>query len=107
MSDLAELTRQIEELKQERDYLLVHSQNLETELRERGRDTARLHELQARLDDAEWRLGHVSVVSAGVWLLLRPRRALGRAYRLFRERIPWLARKRVPALERMLRRHRA
>ena len=83
--DLASLRRQVEQLREERDHLLVHTQGLEAELRRlrtpslRGTDPGALH----------------------------PGRFLRRTYRLFRESVPWRVLRRFPGLRRRLARLRA
>jgi len=102
--DTAELTRQLEQLKEERDYLLVHSQNLEAELRHIAREPARVRDLEQRLADAESRLRQVSVVHTGKWLILRPDAALYRIYRRLRDGVLWLTLERYRVLRLKLRR---
>lgn len=92
--DVAELTRQIEQLKEEREYLLVHSQNLEVELRRVARDPARVRDLEQRLAVAEAVLRRVSFVHMGRWLILEPDAALLRVYRRLRDGVFWRARER-------------
>jgi hypothetical protein len=105
--DVAALLRsELARLKEERDSLLVHSRNLEAELRRRGRETAQLRDLERRLAEAEARLRQVSFVSMGRWLLLQPRRALGSLYRRFRQSVPFLLLKPFPAVRRTVRRFR-
>jgi hypothetical protein len=87
--DVAGLTRQVEQLKEERDYLLAHSQNLEVELRRVAREPGRVRDLEQRLADAESRLRQVSVVHTGKWLVLRPDAALRRIYRMLRDGVGW------------------
>jgi hypothetical protein len=106
-SGRTELEDQIAQLKSERDSLLVHSQNLEVELRRLGRQSARVRELERMLADAEARLRQVSFVSAGRWAVLQPRRALGRMYRRCRQSVPFLLLKPFPAVRRTLRRFRS
>lgn len=102
--DVALLTGQLEQLKKERDTLLVHSQNLEAELRHAAREPARVRDLELRLADAEARLRRVSVVHAGKWLLLEPDAALYRVYRRLRDGVLWLVRERYRLLRLKLRR---
>ncbi len=104
---IAELTRQLEQLKEERDYLLVHSQNLEVELRRAVRDPARIRDLEQRLADAETRLRHVSFVHTGKSLFLQPDVALRRIYRRLRDGAVWLMRERYRVLRLKQRRFRA
>ena len=81
--DAAELARQLEQVKRERDYLLVHSGNLEAELRH-------LQEAPA------------SGTAPG--FAQKPRHALRRLYRICRESGPWLMTRPFPRLRRTLRR---
>ena len=90
--DGAELTRQLAQLKEERDYLLAHSRNLELELRRVAVATARIHELERLLADAESRLRRVSPVHMAEWLILQPRAAARRIGRQLRDRVVWRAR---------------
>lgn len=92
--DVAELTRQIERLKEERDYLLVHSRNLEVELRRVFLQPGRMRELEQRLAVTEARLRRVSVVHMAKWLVLEPDVALQRVYRRLRDGAFWRARER-------------
>ena len=92
--DAAELTRQLAQLKEERDYLLVHSQNLEIELRRVAREPARVRELEQRLAVSEAVLRRVSFVHMGRWLILEPDVALKRVYRRLRDNVFWRARER-------------
>ena len=105
--DVAELARLIAQLKEERDFLLVHSQNLEIELRRVAREPGRVRELEQRLADAEARLRKVSVVHTGKWLILSPDVALRRIYRRLRDGVLWLTRERFRVLRLKLRRSRA
>lgn len=102
--DVAELTRQLELLKGERDFLLLHSQNLEVELRRVAREPGRVRDLEQRLADAESRLRQVSVVHTAKWLILRPDAALYRIYRRLRDGVLWLTRERYRVLRLKLRR---
>ena len=93
--DVAELTRQLAQLKEERDYLLVHSQNLEVELRRVAlRARPRIRELEQRLADAEAVLRRVSFVHMAKWLILEPDAALLRIYRRLRDGVVWRVRER-------------
>ncbi len=92
--DAAELTRQLAQLKEERDYLLAHSQNLEVELRRVARDPARVRDLEQRLAVAEAVLRRVSFVHMARWLILEPDAALLRVYRRLRDGVFWRARER-------------
>ena len=103
MTDVAaELTRQIAQLMEERDYLLVHSQNLEVELRRVALEPSRVRDLEQRLADADSRLRRVSVVHTAKWLILEPDVALKRIYRRLRDGIVyrWRERCRVLLLKR-------
>jgi len=102
--DVAELTRQLELLKGERDFLLVHSRNLEVEIRRVAREPARVRDLEQRLADAEARLRHVSVVHTAKWLILQPDVALRRIYRRLRDGVVWLTLERYRVLRLKLRR---
>ena len=90
--DGAELTRQLAQLKEERDYLLAHSRNLELELRRVAVTSARIHELERLLEAAEARLRHVSPVHMAKWLILQPRPAARRIGRPLRDRVLWRVR---------------
>ena len=103
----AELTREIEQLKKERDYLLVHSQNLEAELRHAVREPGRVRQLEQRLADLEARLRRVSVVHTAKWLILEPDVALRRIYRRLRDGVVWLMRERYRVFRLKQRRFRA
>jgi len=105
--DVAALTQQLEELTRERDYLLVHSRNLETELRHAAREPARLRDLEQRLAATEARLRQVSVVHTAKWLLLQPEAALRRVYRRLRDGVVWRARDRYRRFRLNQRRSRA
>ena len=108
MSDeVAELARQIAQLKEERDYLFVHTQNLEGELRRAVREPGRIRDLEQRLADAEARLRHVSFVHTGKSLFLQPDVALRRIYRRLRDGAVWLMRERYRLFRLKQRRHRA
>jgi hypothetical protein len=96
--DVAELTRQLERVKSERDYLLVHSRNLEAELRHAAREPARVRDLEQRLAHAESCLRQVSVVHTAKWLILRPDAAWPRIWRRLRDGAWWLIRERYRVL---------
>ena len=87
--DAAELTRQLAQLKEERDYLLAHTQNLEVELRRVALQPARIRDLELRLADAEARQRRVSVVHMAKWLVLEPDVAARRIYRRLRDGLAW------------------
>jgi hypothetical protein len=97
-ADAAELTRQLEVVTAERDYLLVHSRNLETELRLRAREPGRVRELEQRLAHAESCLRQMSVVHAAKWLILRPDAAWPRIWRRLRDGAWWRIRERYRVL---------
>lgn len=105
--DVEALTRRLEEMTRERDYLAAHTQNLEAELRWRGRDPAQIRDLQERLARAEALLRRVSVVHRARWLLLDPAAALRGAYRLLREGALWRVRERYRLFRLRQRRSRA
>jgi hypothetical protein len=92
--DAERLTRQVEELKEERDYLLAHSQNLEIELRRVALQPGRVRELEQRLAVSEAVLRRVSFVHMGRWLILEPDAALLRVYRRLRDGVFWRVRER-------------
>jgi hypothetical protein len=92
--DAGRLLRQVAQLKEERDYLLAHSRNLELELRRVAREPARIRELEQRLAVAEAVLRRVSFVHMGRWLILEPDVALKRVYRRLRDGVFWRARER-------------
>lgn len=102
--DVAELTRQVQQLKEERDFLLVHSRNLEVEIRRVAREPGRVRDLEQRLADAEARLRHVSVVHTAKWLILQPDVAFRRIYRRLRDGVVWLTLERYRVLRLKLRR---
>lgn len=85
----------VEQLKLERDFLLVHSQNLEAELRHLKEQSARLNELEHRLAEA------------GTGIDPGPHHSLRRLYRRFRETVPFLLLKPFPSVRRALRRFRS
>ena len=101
--EVAELTRQFEQVRAERDYLLVHSRNLETELRRRAREPARIRDLEQRLAHAESCLRQVSFVHTARWLILRPDAAWPRIWRRLRDSTWWLIRERCRVLRLKLR----
>jgi hypothetical protein len=88
--DIAVLTRQLAQLKEERDYLLVHSRNLEVELRRFAAEPARIRDLEQRLAEAEARLRRVSAVHMTKWLLLHPGAAGRGIYRRLKDGVVWL-----------------
>jgi hypothetical protein len=96
--DIADLQRQNALLREERDYLLVHSRNLEIELRRVAAAAARIRELEQRLADAQARLRRVSVVHMAKWLVLEPDVALKRVYRRLLDGVAWRARERYRVL---------
>lgn len=104
--EAGDLGSQLARLKEERDSLLVHSRNLEAELRRRGKESAQVRELERRLAEAEARLRQVSFVGTGRWLLLQPHRALRSMYRRFRQTVPFLLLKPFPGVRRTVRRFR-
>jgi hypothetical protein len=85
----------IAQLKQERDYHLAHSRNLELELRRVSVASARIRELERLLAGAESRLRRVSVMHTAKWLILEPDVAFRRIYRRLRDRVLWPIRERV------------
>ena len=87
--EVADLVRQIEQLREERDHLLAHSQNLEAELRRAAREPARIRDLEERLAVAEAQLRKVSVVHTARWLVLQPDKAAVRVYRKLRDGLGW------------------
>jgi hypothetical protein len=97
VEDVGELTRQLAQLKEERDFLLAHSRNLELELRRVAVASARVRELERLLMDAESRLRRVSGVHTAKWLLLEPHVAFRRIGRRVRDRL-WPLRERVRIL---------
>lgn len=101
--DVAELTRQLELMKTERDYLLVHSRNLEAELQHRAGEPGRVRDLEQRLAHAESCLRQVSVVHTAKWLILRPDAAWPRIWRRLRDSVWWLIRERYRVLRLKLR----
>jgi len=105
--DAAGLARRLEEVTRERDSLLVHTHNLEAELRRRGREPARLRDLEERLARTEAALRRVSVVPFAKWLLLQPAAALRRAYRILRDGPLWRAREQYRLFRLRQRRSRA
>lgn len=96
--DAAELARQLELMKAERDYLLAHSRNLEAELRHRAGEPGRVRDLEQRLAHAESCLRQVSVVHTAKWLILRPDAAWPRIWRRLRDSTWWLIRERYRVL---------
>lgn len=104
--DVAALQRQVAQLKEERDYLLAHSRNLEFELRRVAVASNRVRELERLLADAESRLRRVSAVHMAKWLILEPDDALRRIYRRLRDRVVWPVREHV-RVYRLKRRSRA
>lgn len=96
--ELAELTRELDCVKAERDYLLVHSRNLELELRRVAVAGARVRELERMLADAEARLRRVSAVHMAKWLILEPEVAARRIYRRLRDGVAWRVRERFRVL---------
>ena len=92
--DVAELTRLIAQLKEERDYLLAHSQNLEIELRRVALQPGRVRDLEQRLAVTEALLRRVSFVHMARWLILEPDVALQRVYRRLRDGAFWRVRER-------------
>jgi len=76
----SEPSRRLEQLEQERDFLLRHGQNLEVELRRLGRLRGRVRELESLLGEAEERLRRVESVYRA-WWLLEPYRAVRRFLR--------------------------
>jgi predicted nucleic acid-binding Zn-ribbon protein len=96
--DTAEMQRQLAQLKEERDYLLAHTQNLEVELRRVALEPARIRDLEQRLADAEARLRRVSAVHMAKWLVLEPDVAAKRIYRRLRDGLAWRTRRRLRAL---------
>jgi hypothetical protein len=105
--DVADLQRRVAQLKEERDYLLAHSRNLEVELRRAALQSGAVRDLEERLADAEARLRRVSLVHSARWLLLDPEGALRSVYRRFRDGVWWRAGERVRVLRLKLRRIRA
>ena len=105
--DVAELTRRAEQLQQERDYLLVHSRNLEVELRRFALQPSRVRELEERLAATEARLRRVSFVSMARWLILEPDVAGRRLYRRIRDGAFWRLRERYRVFRLARRRTRA
>jgi chromosome segregation ATPase len=101
--ELAELTRRIAQVEQERDFLRVHTQNLEAELRQAKRDPGRIRELEQLLAEADARLRTVSVVHTARWLVLQPHAALLRLRRRFRETVGWRVAHRLRVLRLKLR----
>jgi hypothetical protein len=101
--EVAELRRRLEELAAERDHLLVHSRNLEAELRSRAREPGRARDLEQRLAHAESCLRQVSVVHTAKWLILRPDAARPRIWRRLRDSAWWLVRERYRVLRLKLR----
>jgi hypothetical protein len=101
--DAAELRRQLEAVAAERDYLLVHSRNLEAELRDRARDPGRVRDLEQRLAHAESCLRQVSPVHMAKWLILRPDAAWPRVWRRLRDGAWWRIRERYRVLRLKLR----
>ena len=97
-ADAEALTGQIDQLKEERDYLLVHSRNLELELRRVAVAGVRIRELERMLADAEARLRRVSAVHMAKWLILEPDVAARRIYRRLRDGVAWRARERLRLL---------
>ena len=95
---VAGLTRQIDQLKEERDYLLAHSRNLELELRRVALAGVRVRELERMLADAEARLRRVSAVHMAKWLILEPEVAARRIYRRLRDGVAWRVRERFRVL---------
>ena len=93
-----ELTRELERVKAERDYLLVHSRNLELELRRVAVAAARIRELERMVADGEARLRRVSAVHMAKWLILEPDVAARRIYRRLRDGVGWRARERLRLL---------
>jgi hypothetical protein len=96
--DVAELRRELERITAERDHLLIHSRNLEAELRHRGREPGRLRDLEERLAHAESCLRQVSVVHTAKWLILRPDAAWPRIWRRLRDSAWWTIRERYRVL---------
>jgi hypothetical protein len=106
-SNAEALARRLEDVTTERDYLRAHAQNLEAELRRRGREPAQLRDLQERLARAEGLLRRISVVHRARWLMLDPGAALRGAYRLLREGPVWRVRERYRLFRLRQRRSRA
>lgn len=96
--DVSGLTRQVEQLKEERDYLLAHSRNLELELRRVAVAGLRVRELERMLAEAEARLRRVSGLHMAKWLILEPDVAARRIYRRLRDSVAWRARERFRLL---------
>ncbi len=105
-ADVAELQRRVLQLKEERDYLLAHSRNLEVELRRVALQPAGVRDLEQRLAAAEARLRKVSVTHTARWLLADPEAALRSLYRRFRDGALWLGGERFRVLRLKLRRFR-
>ncbi len=103
-ADLVDLQRRLAQLKEERDYLLAHSRNLEVELRRAALQPGTVRDLEQRLADAEARLRRASVTHTARWLLVDPEGASRSIYRRFREGVLWRAGERFRVLRLKLRR---